>query len=140
MKMSMPFGKCTITTTVSGRGNLGIERLIIPGLLIGAAVVAASAYTRQLDLALTVLAVIALIAGLAKPVYVLATELAWPRQRRQVQAFSAQVDEAFAALDAAPVEPLRIASERVGELEPAAPYVVDLEREAVPVDLDALER
>lgn len=142
MKMSMPFGKCTVTTTVSGRGNLGTEQLVIPGLLLVAVAVAAGAYARQLDLALTILAVIALVAVLAKPVYVLIAELTWPHQRRRVQAFSAQVDAAFAARDAAlePAEPLRVVAERVHELEPAVPYVVDPDREAVPIDLDALER
>lgn len=141
MRMSMPFGKCTVTTTVSGRGNLGIEQLVIPGLLVGAAALAAGAYAQQVDLALTILAVIALIAVLAKPVYVLATELTWPHQRRRVQAFSAQVDAAFARETALePAAPLRVAAERVHELEPVAPYVVDPDREAVPVDLDALGR
>lgn len=144
MKMSMPFGKCTVTTTISGRGNLGIEQLVIPGLLVGAAALAAGAYAHQIDLALTILAVIALIAVLAKPVYVLATELTWPHQRRRIQAFSARVDAAFAARDAElePAAPLRVAAERVHELEapsPAMAYVVDPDREAAPVDLDALD-
>ncbi len=113
-------------TASSGGGSL--LPLLIP-VGIGAAVVTILvAWATQIEIALTILATIGLIAVLAKPVYVLVTDITWPWEARKVRAFTAQVDAAFAhraAMELEPAAPLRVAAERVHELEAPAP-VVDL--------------
>lgn len=112
--------------------------LLASGAATAALVTFVAMFGDKIALVLTVVAVTILVLGFAY----LAREVGvtWPRQRRQIRAFTAQVDAEFdrqaAALEAS--GPLHVTAERVRELEPATPYVVDLEREAVPVELDAL--
>ncbi len=117
-------------------GGDNVLKLLVLAAAVALPVTITVAWATQIEIALTILATIGLIAVLAKPVYVLATDITWPWEARKVRAFTAQVDAAFAhraAMELEPVAPLRVAAERVHELEAPAP-VVDLH-----VNRDALE-
>lgn len=125
MKMSMPFGKCTITTTVSGSGVSPVPLLLGPAAIV-LLVTLVVLLGDQIALVLGITAGTALALMVAYIVReVVADKLADRVERRWRTQVALNAITPAARLALPPSAP-------------TTPYVVYPDREAVPIDLDAL--